>query len=195
MTERVDPTRAALLLMDFHTSTFRLVSDPATLLDRAKAARRWAHDAGVQVVHVRVAFTAQDRASIPSRNKSFTKLATDGRFAEGSPDAEIHADLRPAEGEIVTTKTRVGAFSTTNLANHLSARGIDTLILGGIATSGVVLSTLRDAADRDYRLLVLSDCCADADPEVHRVLVDKVFPRQADIVETSDLEGLCASSV
>ena len=85
------------------------------------------------------------------------------------------------------TKKRVGAFSTTNLAARLTARGIDTLILSGIATSGVVLSTLRDAADRDYRLFVLSDICADMDAEVHiAALTEKVFPRQADVI---DLDG------
>ena len=56
----------------------------------------------------------------------------------------------------------------------LSVRGIDTLVLACIATSGVVLSTLRDGADRDYRMFVLSDCCADMDAEVHRVLMEKV---------------------
>jgi nicotinamidase-related amidase len=65
---------------------------------------------------------------------------------------------------------------------RLAARGIDTLVLAGVATSGVVLSTLRDAADRDYRLFVLSDVCADMDPEVHRVLMEKIFPRQADVI-------------
>jgi hypothetical protein len=57
-----------------------------------------------------------------------------------------------------------------------------TLILGGIATSGVVLSTLREAADKDFALTVLSDACLDADPEVHRVLMEKVFPRQANVL-------------
>ena len=42
-------------------------------------------------------------------------------------------------------------------------------------------STLRQAADLDYRLVVLADACLDADPEVHRVLIEKVFPRQADV--------------
>lgn len=44
----------------------------------------------------------------------------------------------------------------------------------------MVLSTLRQAADLDYRLVVLSDACLDADAEVHRVLTEKVFPRQAE---------------
>jgi hypothetical protein len=50
-----------------------------------------------------------------------------------------------------------------------------------LATSGVVLSTLRQAADLDYRLTVLADGCGDADPEIHRVLTQKVFPRRADV--------------
>lgn len=44
-----------------------------------------------------------------------------------------------------------------------------------------MLSTLRQAADLDYHLVVLSDGCLDADPEVHRVLTEKIFPRQADV--------------
>ena len=68
----------------------------------------------------------------------------------------------------------------------LRAANIDTLVLTGIATSGVVLSTLRQAADLDYRLVVLSDACLDSDAEVHRVLMEKVFPRQADVVTVNE---------
>ncbi len=56
----------------------------------------------------------------------------------------------------------------------------------GIATSGVVLSTVREAADRDYGLTVLADCCADQDAEVHRVLVEKVFPRQCEVMNAGE---------
>jgi nicotinamidase-related amidase len=68
----------------------------------------------------------------------------------------------------------------------LRSQGIEELILTGIATSGVVLSTLRAAADMDYRLTVIADCCADADEEVHRVLTTKVFPRQAEVVSAEE---------
>ena len=68
----------------------------------------------------------------------------------------------------------------------LRAQAIDELVLCGIATSGVVLSTLRAAADLDYGLTVLRDACADSDDEVHRVLVEKVFPRQAEVVDVAD---------
>jgi len=177
------PAKTALLLMDFQNRIVGMVGDQGpALLERAQKARAVARAAGIAVMHVRVAFTDADYAAIPSRNKSFSALAQNRFITDGSPDAEIHTALTPAPDEEVFTKTRVGAFSTTNLQSRLQARGIDTLVLAGIATSGCVLSTLRDAADRDYKMFVLSDCCADADAEVHRVLMEKNFARQADVI-------------
>lgn len=77
---------------------------------------------------------------------------------------------------------RISAFTGSDLEVVLRSRNITDLVLAGISTSGVVLSTVRQAADRDYRLTVLSTACADADREVHRVLVEKVFPRQAAVL-------------
>ncbi|HEY8745038.1 MAG TPA: isochorismatase family protein, partial [Chloroflexota bacterium] len=77
---------------------------------------------------------------------------------------------------------RVSAFAGSDLDLILRAGTIDTMVLCGIATSGVVLSTLRQAADLDYRLVVLADGCLDSDAEVHRVLMEKIFPRQADVL-------------
>jgi nicotinamidase-related amidase len=68
----------------------------------------------------------------------------------------------------------------------LKAKGVTHLVLMGIATSGVVLSTVRWAADADYEITVLTDCCADADEEVHRVLTQKVFPRQATVATAGE---------
>ena len=52
----------------------------------------------------------------------------------------------------------------------------------GGTTSGCVLSTVRHAADHDYTIVVLEDACADHDPEVQRVLMTKVFPKQAEVM-------------
>ena len=89
-------------------------------------------------------------------------------FESGGSD--IHADVAPKDGDIVIMKHRVSAFTGTDLEMILRANEIDTLVLFGIATSGVVLSTLVDAADRDYRLTVIRDCCADTDAELHSCL-------------------------
>ena len=68
----------------------------------------------------------------------------------------------------------------------LRAQDIRHIVLTGVATSGVVLSTIREAADKDYRITVLSDCCGDADEEVHRVLTTKVFPRQTEVMTVEE---------
>ena len=93
--------------------------------------------------------------------------------------------MAPLPGEVVVTKRRVSAFTGSDLEVLLRSRDIRHLVLAGIATSGVVLSTTREAADKDFQITILSDLCADFDPEVHRVLTEKVFPRQATVI-TSD---------
>lgn len=89
---------------------------------------------------------------------------------------QIYDLVTPHPYEPVVTKFRISAFAGSDLEVILRSRKIETLVLSGISTSGVVLSTLREAADKDYRLIVLSDACLDADPEVHCVLMNKVFP-------------------
>jgi nicotinamidase-related amidase len=84
-------------------------------------------------------------------------------------------------------KTRVGPFGTTDLDDQLRSRGIDTLILAGISTSGVVLSAVRDAHDRDYRLIVVSDLCADPESGAHTFLIERIFPRQAEVITRHEL--------
>src|SRR6266567_1856863 len=98
--------------------------------------------------------------------------------------------LEPQPGDIVVRKTRVGAMSTTELDRQLRDRGIDTLVLAGISTSGVVLSTVVEAADRDYRLYVLSDGTEDPDAETRDVLLGKVFPRRAQVIDTAEFRTL-----
>jgi nicotinamidase-related amidase len=104
---------------------------------------------------------------------------------EGTTGA-IHSAVAPEGDDIVITKHRVSAFRGTDLEMILRAKEIDTLILFGIATSGVVLSTVLEAADADYRLFVIKDCCADLDQELHACLVDKLFVRQSTMVTASE---------
>jgi nicotinamidase-related amidase len=86
-------------------------------------------------------------------------------------------------------KHRVSPFVGTDLEMLLRANGIDTLVLGGVHTSGVVLSTVCQAVDLDYRLVVVRDCCADPDPEAHAMLLDFVIPQRAAVVTVAELAG------
>jgi nicotinamidase-related amidase len=115
-------------------------------------------------------------------SKSFAAVTQGGGFVTGEAATAVSPEIAPAAGEVVVIKRRVSAFAGSDLDVMLRAGDVDTLVLTGIARSGVVLSTLRQAADLDYRLVVLSDGCLDADAEVHRVLTEKVFRRQADVL-------------
>ncbi len=113
---------------------------------------------------------------------------------ERTPETEIHPDIRPKPGEVLLTKSRTGPFSTTNIDEILKKQGINTLVLLGIRTSGCVLTAVRWAYDIDYKLVVLSDCCADAEEDVHRILMEKVFPRQATVITSEQFLNALAKA-
>ncbi|MEN0137791.1 MAG: isochorismatase family protein [Rhodococcus sp. (in: high G+C Gram-positive bacteria)] len=180
--------RTALLLMDFQKPLLAALPEPDRILGGAQRAQRAAQAAGIREIRVRVAFTPEDYAAVSSHNKAFASVAETRALAAAEPDNDVHPLLRSNAGTPTVTKTRVGAFSTTSLDSLLRDQGIDTLILAGIFTSGVVLSTVRDAADRDYRLLVLSDVCDDPDTTLHHTLMTSVLPMQADILDVAAFE-------
>jgi len=181
-----------LLVMDVQRGIVERFADDPGYLERLGAAIAAARGAGVPVVYVTIGFRP-GHPEISARNLTFSALAAAGRFAEGDPAADIHPAVAPGPGDLVVTKRRVSAFTGSDLDVVLRGLGAGTLVLTGIATSGVVLSTLRQAADLDYQLVVLADACLDADPEVHRVLTEKVFPRQAEVSAVARWAGQQAS--
>jgi nicotinamidase-related amidase len=175
---------SALLIMDVQQGVVERFGQPG-VLDRLAEGLAAARTAGVPVIFVRVAFRP-GFPEVSTNNRSFSALAgTAGdSFGEDNPATQIHPAVAPRPGEPVVVKKRVSAFTGSDLEVLLRSIKVAELVLTGIATSGVVLSTLREAADRDYQLTVLADACADADEEVHRVLLAKVFPRQATVMTT-----------
>ena len=178
-------TSTALLVMDVQRGIVEHFTGDEGYLPRLAAAVAAARGAGIGIIYVTVAFRP-GYPEVSERNKTFAGVTATGRFTEDDPGTPIHPAVAPAPGDVVVSKRRVSAFAGSDLDVVLRAGSVDSLVLAGIATSGVVLSTLRQAADLDYRLTVLADGCLDADPEVHRVLLEKVFPRQADVVSIAD---------
>jgi nicotinamidase-related amidase len=184
-----DLAHAAVLAMDCQAGIVAVYAKPQEeFIERACSVLAAARQAGLQVIHVQVGF----RPGLPEvsgRNKLFAAIRSSPerqKFFEGASGA-IHPALGPEPGDIVVTKHRVSAFRGTDLEVILRAREIDTLALFGIATSGVVLSTLLDAGDADYRVIVVSDCCADLDADLHNALLNGLFPRRADVVTAREL--------
>jgi len=178
----------ALLLMDFQNGIAgRLAEDGSDVIAHAQRALAAARAAEIPVVFVRVAFR-EGFPEVAARNRSFGAIALSSlapHMGEGAEGTQIVADLAPLPGEPVVVKRRIGAFAS-DLDVVLRGLGATDLVLAGVSTSGVVLSTVRHAADHDFGLTVLADACADRDPEVHRVLLEKVLPRQADVVTVDE---------
>lgn len=175
-------TTEALLVMDVQNGVVEHFEDQAapllvTLADTVAAARETKR----RVIFVRVAFR-RGAPEVSPKNLAFSVYAGTDALGEMDHTTQIHPAVAPQPAELVLTKKRVSAFSGSDLDVVLRSLRVDSLVLTGIATSGVVLSTLREAADLDFILSVLSDGCLDRDAEVHRILMDKVFPRQASVV-------------
>lgn len=189
-TPAIDPRHSILLVMDYQSGILANLPGADELLCRVAEAIGTVRRAGMPVGYVRVAFEQTDYDAVPDTNKSFARGAAARRMSNDAPETVVDNAVAPEPGDLIVRKTRVGAFSTTDLDEQLRNLGVDTLVLAGVSTSGVVLSTVRDAADRDYRIYVLEDGCADRDPEVHDLLMGKVFPRQTWVVNSSDLPAL-----
>ena len=180
----------ALLIMDVQAGILDRVEDKTAFLERTQLVIDAAHENDITVVFVVVGFRPE-MPEIADRNKMFAGIRNMGDAAKGFIDPR--PAIKPETNDLVVTKRRVSAFSGSDLEVILRANDIKQLVLAGIATSGVVLSTVREAADKDYGLTVLSDLCADSDPEVHSILLNKILPRQADVLTAeewiSSIEG------
>jgi nicotinamidase-related amidase len=171
----------ALLVMDVQVGIVAMLPNGATLLDNVAKAIDHARSKSIPVIYVVVGFR-QGSPEISMNNKGFA--ASKERFANVNMEEfmTVHPAVTPQVGELTVVKRRVSAFAGSDLEVILRAFDVKQMVLTGIATSGVVLSTLREASDKDYKMAVIADCCADGDEEVHRVLTTKVFPRQADVI-------------
>jgi nicotinamidase-related amidase len=187
----VDPGTAALLVMDYQVdplTKFMTAAQSADAIACVHGLIATARNAGMMLIHVVVAFRP-GHPEVSHRNTVFSRLKTNGMMVAGSEGAAIHPAAAAQEGEPIVVKHRVSPFVGTDLETLLRANGIDTLVLAGVHTSGVVLSTVRQAFDLDYRLVVVRDCCADPDAGVHAMLLDTVIAKQATVVTTAEFAG------
>ena len=192
----LDLKRTALLSMDLQNAIVSIdTKNEPEFLPRVAAVLKAARERGLRVMHVMVSF----RSGLPEidpRNQLFGAIKNSPQWQQifQGPAGAIHADVAPQADEVVITKHRVSAFAGTDLEMILRANEIDTLILLGIATSGVVLSTLLHASDADYRLFAVKDCCTDQDSEVHACLTEKIFPRRATVLTANEFPQILQSA-
>ena len=184
-----DLTRTAVLSMDLQTAIVSIYAKGVPdFLPRVASVLKEARQRAMTVIHVQVGFRP-GFPEVSERNQLFGAIKANPQWQQvfQGPAGAIHPEVAPVEDEAVVVKHRVNAFHGTDLDMILRAKEIDTLVLMGIATSGVVLSTLLDASDADYRLIVVKDCCIDTDADVHTCLIEKTFPPRATVLSADEL--------
>jgi nicotinamidase-related amidase len=174
--------KSALLVMDVQPGIIdRLNEKKDEYHTIVRSAIDAAHKNHIPVIFVVVGFRP-GFPEVSADNKIFQAMQKAGSEHMILPSPAI----KPVGDDVLVTKKRISAFTGSDLEVILRAKEIRHLVLAGISTSGVVLSTLREAADKDFKSTVLSDLCADMDEEVHSVLMRKIFPRQADVINSEE---------
>ena len=178
----------AVLIADFYAEMMTTLPHATErgVVEKAVAVQAAALKAGVMVCYCATVFRP-GYPEIGQRNKTFSQRKSSGQAAVPDPMDIIHPSVRPIEGEVVVGKHRVNALYGTGLDVALRANDIHDLVIFGYATSGVILSTVRYGADLDYNLIVVEDCCADSDVEVHDLLIQRIFPRQAEVTGSDEI--------
>jgi len=195
---KIDVNKMALLVIDMQNDLIKVKEEPfnaVTKMAQSKgiiantakvvaAARR----VGIPVIfigHVHRKDNADVVATVT--DLMLQGLAPPAREAmvEGTPGAQIVDELKPIAGDHVIWKRRSSAFYNTDLELMLRSRGVDTLIIAGVVTNGCVANTVRSARERDFNVIVLSDCIATMMPEDDRYFIERAFPREGR-VRTSD---------
>ena len=188
MTTSIDPQKTALLLLDFQNIHIQRFSDATNLLTSASSAAATARGHGILVVHCRIAFTAEESQNLPPVFVCLKGNA--GHLAAmhvDAPTSQFHPDVSPREGDVSIIKKRVAPFRNApeNFDAMMRDRGVDTLVIGGIATGGAVLSTVLEAVDLDYNVVLLKDCCADPSSETHEFLL-KFLEKRVSAIDSSE---------
>jgi nicotinamidase-related amidase len=174
----------ALVLIDLQNAVLSMPTAPYSAKDVAQKASvlaRAFRGNGATVVYVRV-----DMASMLT-------LPVDApwRDPQAPPPPPIASELAPdagfESGDLLITKRHWGAFAGTGLEEALKQRGVDTVVLGGIATNFGVESTARQGTGLGFAFVIVEDACTSLDAEMHRFAFEKIFPRLAQVRKADDL--------
>jgi nicotinamidase-related amidase len=140
----------------------------------------------MKIIYVTVSFRPGHPEIAPTSMSAFVAGKKNNHFVAGSPETAIHPDIAPIEGDIVVEKKRVSAFTGSGLDVLLRGLEVKRLVMAGLSTGGVVLSTLCEASDKDFEIMVLKDLCMDPDESLHEALVEKIFKKRGEVMSAEE---------
>lgn len=179
----------ALLVMDMQVGILSTFAESPAIIGSVVKAIAIARSKNIPIIYATLGFK-NGAAEISPNNKVFAATREHIKNINLEEFSKVHPELAPQENDIRVMKRRVSAFTGSELEIVLRSNDIKHLVLTGVATSGIVLSTLTEASDKDFKVTVLSDGCADRDDEVHRVLTTKVFLRHATVMTIEEWKNL-----
>lgn len=190
----LDPKKSALILIDLQQGIVGRPcaphSGPQVVQNASRLAGKF-RELGATVVLVNVCFLAdgKDRLNVPvDAPMQFNASALPPNWAELLPE------VGPRPGDILITKRQWGAFYGTELDLQLRRRGVETIVLGGIATNFGVESTARDAYERGYAQIFVEDAMTSLSAEAHEFVVKNIFPRIGQVRATNEVLAALDSS-
>ncbi len=182
----LDPARTALIVIDlqddFLSSTGYFAKqgyDPSPLRAIIPAVNRLigaCRNAGMHIIHTRQGYRADLADMTPYEKWRRQRSGLDGTTAllRSSPGFQITADIDVSPQDIIVDKTCNSAFTYTDFEHVLRARGITHLLFSGCTTDVCVHTTLREACDRNFQCLTISDACASGDQYAHEAALHMV---------------------
>ncbi len=176
----------ALVVLDVQNKGAKFFSENPTFINNLKAAIAKSREKNLTIIFTGYRFR-EGAPEINPNNKLFNTI----KFLFVSPkegEGDIYKELGMQKTDFDIKKMRNSGFSGSELEVILKSLSVNHLILTGFTSSGAVLSTVREAADKDYKMTVLSDCCIDMDIEVHNILMTKIFPKQCEVMTETDWE-------
>lgn len=176
------PAQTALVVMHYQTDILELFPSVApTLLSNTRRLCDAARARGVSVYFAKIHFSA-GYPEVSPLNRNGQGIKQLGLFV----DDQISPELGQQATEPLIIAHRASVFFGTDLQVRLSAQGINTLIMVGIASTGVVLSSVAHASDADFRLFTVKDCCYDPDEVVHDHLFSTAFDSRTTVLSLAD---------
>ncbi len=185
---KIEPARTALVVIDLQRGIVSMPAaphPPAEVVARAAELAKATRAAGGTVVLVHITRSPDGKDGL--RPTTDTPPAWAGGRSLPPDWSEIAPELGPETNDIVIGKHQWGAFYGTDLDLQLRRRGIDTIVLCGIATNVGVESTARDAYERGYDQIFVEDATSARDPEEHRHTVLTLFPRIGRVRSTAEV--------
>ena len=190
---KIDAKHTAVISLHLQKSTVHLTGVPDEMMDRVDAVLKGARRAGILVVHQVTGFR-KGYPEVSPRNKTLMNLSTTGVLQPGMEGGELHAKAAALPEDIIVGGPRFGAFFENDMGSVLRAKDITALVLLGVSSGGAVMTAVTSATDLDFELVMIEDCCLDTDPELHRVLFERLFPRRADILSTQEFLQVIGSA-